>query len=85
MYKIVLSGKAKKQLSKLPKEIQNRIGSVIERLKIRPWHLVKKIMGSPYFRARAGDYRLILDIKKKILIIYIVEVGQRKNIYKEFQ
>ena len=50
MYKIVLSGKAKAQLSKLSKEIQKRIGSVIERLKIRPYHIIKKIIGSPYFR-----------------------------------
>ncbi len=82
MYKIVLSGKAKKQLTKLPKETQNRIGSVIERLKIRPYHIIKKIIGSPYFRARAGDYRLILDIKKNILIVYVIEIRQRKNVYK---
>ncbi|RLG15537.1 hypothetical protein DRN69_02865 [Candidatus Pacearchaeota archaeon] len=40
------------------------------------------MINSPYFRARAGDYRLILDIKKDILIIYVIKIGHRKNIYK---
>jgi len=42
MYRIVLSGKAKRQLKKLSKETQQRIGLVIERLKIRPYNHVKK-------------------------------------------
>ncbi len=81
MYRIVLSGKAKKQLKKLPKEIQNRISSVIDRLKIRPHHLIKKVINSPYFRARAGDYRIILDIKNEILVVYVIAIGHRKNVY----
>jgi len=82
MYEIVLSDKAKKQISKLPKNIQERIDIVFERVKIRPHYFVKKIIGTKYFGLRVGDYRLILDIQNKILVIYIIEVGHRKNVYK---
>lgn len=81
MYEIILSDNARKQLSKLPQEIKNRIGQVIERIKIRPHHFVKRLVGSPYFRLRVGDYRLILDIQQKKLIILVLEIGHRKNVY----
>lgn len=82
MYRIVLSDKAKRQLKKLSENVRDRIGSVIERLKIRPYSHVKRIIGSSYFGARARDYRIILDIVDKNLIIYVIELGHRKNIYK---
>lgn len=81
MYEIILSDKARNQLNKLSQEMRNRIGNVIERIKIRPHHFVKRLVGSPYFRLRVGDYRLILDIKQDKLIILVLEIGHRKNVY----
>ena len=81
MYEIILSDKVKNQLSKLSQEIKDRVGNVIERIKIRPHYFVKKLVGSPYFRLRVGDYRLILDIQQDKLIILVLEIGHRKNIY----
>jgi mRNA interferase RelE/StbE len=81
MYEIILSDKVKNQLSKLSQEIKDRVGNVIERIKIRPHYFVKKLVGSPYFRLRVGDYRLILDIQQDKLIILVLEIGHRKNTY----
>lgn len=81
MYEILVSDRAKKQLKKLDKTARNHIGAVIERIRIRPFAHVKAIVGSPYYRARAGDYRIILDIKRNELIILVLEVGHRKSIY----
>lgn len=80
MYGILVSDRAKKQLQKLDKTTRNHIGAVIERIRIRPFAHVKAIVDSPYYRARAGDYRIILDTKKDKLIILVVEVGHRKKI-----
>jgi len=82
MYEIILSDKAKKQLIKLDKDLQRRIGFSFERIKIRPHSFAKKLAGSPYFRLRVGNYRIILDIKQDKLIIMVIEMGPRKNIYK---
>lgn len=82
MYEIIVSDRAKEQLSKLPKDIRNRIGTVLERIRIRPFHFVKRIVDSPYYRLRIGNYRIIMDIKQDKLIIFVIEVGHRKNIYK---
>ena len=81
MYSIEFTPTAEGQFYKLPKEIQIRILRVLERIKIRPFHFVKRKEGTPYFIMRIGDYRAILDIKTQSSMIYVVEVGHRKNIY----
>jgi mRNA interferase RelE/StbE len=83
MYEIIFSDKAKKQLEKLPGNIQERIGGFLERIKIRPHSFVKKLVGTKYFRGRVGDYRVILDIQSGVLLIMVLEIGHRKNIYKK--
>ncbi len=82
MYSIEFSQTAQKQLYKLEKDIQIRIISALERIRVRPYPQVKKLVGSPYFRLRVGNYRIILDIRKDKLIVFVIEVGHRKKIYK---
>lgn len=82
MFEVEFSQTAEKQLYKLDKDIQKRIISALERIRIRPYPYVKKLIGCPYFRLRIGDYRVILDIKEDRLIIFVLEVGHRRNIYK---
>lgn len=81
MYEIIVSDTAKKQLNKLSQEMKDRIGNVLERIRTRPFHFIKKLVNSPYYRLRVGDYRIILDIKQNQLIIFVIELGHRKNVY----
>ena len=81
MYEIVFSEKAQKQLIKLNKDIQKRIISVFERIRMRPEAFIDKLVGEPGFKIRIGDYRAILDIDYNKLIIFVLKVGHRKNIY----
>ncbi len=82
MYSVEFSKKAEEQFFKLPKEMQCRIIDVLDRIKIRPHHFVKRLSGEPYFRLRVGKYRIILDIRNNKLIIYVIDLGLRGNIYK---
>ena len=82
MYKIEFTDKAKKQFIKLSKNVQERIGSVLERIKIRPESFVEKLVGMEGYKLRVGDYRLFLDIFNKELIILVLKVGHRRNFYK---
>lgn len=81
MYRVEFSQQAEKQFDKLEKEIQCRIINVLDRISVRPFHFVKSLVGSPYFRLRVGEYRLILDIKQDKLIIFVIELGHRSKIY----
>lgn len=82
MFEIEFSKLAEKDFYKLPNPIQKRVVTSLERIRIRPYAHVKKLVASHYFRLRVGDYRLILDIQDDKLLILVVEVGHRKNIYK---
>ena len=81
LYEIIFSLKAKKQFLKLEKTVQERIISLLERIRIRPEIFVTKIVGDPGYKLRVGDYRIIMDIDKNNLLILIIKVGHRKNIY----
>ncbi len=82
MYRIIFSRRAEKQFLKLSKDIQKRIVSVLERIRIRPEKYLVRLSSLPYYKLRVGDYRLIVDIQRKLLIIYVIKVGHRRNVYK---
>jgi len=81
MYSVEFSHTAEKQLYKLEEDIQERVISVLERIRLRPFHFVKRKQGTPYFILRIGDYRAILEIKQPVSKIFVLEVRHRKNIY----
>ncbi len=82
MYSIEFTQLAQKQFNKLSKDIKIRVVATLKRIRVRPYPHVKKLVGSPFFRLRVGRYRVILDIKDDVLIILVVGLGHRKNIYK---
>ena len=36
------------------------------------------------YKLRIGDYRVIIDLEKDKLIVLIIKIGHRKNVYKNF-
>jgi len=82
MYEILFSDKAYRQLKKLEKDTQERIISVLERVRIKPEHHLTKLIGDPGYKLRVGDYRIILDVENSKLTILVLKIGHRKNIYK---
>ena len=83
MYEIIFSNKAKKQLFKLEKNIQERIIAALERIRIRPESYIKKLVGDPGYKLRVGDYRVIMDIDNNNLLILVIKVGHRRDICKK--
>jgi mRNA interferase RelE/StbE len=82
MYELTYSPSALKQLEKLEHNIRERILIVLERLRIRPESCdIKKLVGAQGYRLRVGDYRIIFDMEKERLIILVLKMGHRKNIY----
>ena len=81
-YKIVLTNKAQKQLDKLSNDIADIIFESINGLKFNPRPKgYKKLKGRDGYRIRVGSYRIIYEIFDKELIIDVVAVGHRKDIY----
>ena len=82
-YSIRYSVRATKELKKLDQETVLNILKVIERIRIRPYSYVQKIVGTEYYRLKVGQYRVILDIINQDLIILIIRIGHRRNVYKK--
>lgn len=63
--------------------MQERIISALERIRIRPETYITKLVGDPGYKLRVGDYRVIMDIDKDNLLILVIKVGHRRNIYEK--
>ena len=83
MFEIFFSDKALKQLSKLEESIQKRIMNSLERIRIRPEAYLTKLVDDPAYKLRVSDYRVIADLDKGKLLILVIKVGHRRNIYKK--
>ena len=84
MYSIEFAENSEKDFDRLPKEMQIRLLNVLERIKINPFHFIKRKEGTDNFILRVGEYRAILEIDLSKFIIYVVKIGHMKNIYKKF-
>ena len=82
MFDLFFTKEAIKFLKKLENQDRIRIISTLERCRVRPHAHIKKLVSSSYFRLRIGEYRVILDVSTGKLLIIVIEIGHRRNIYK---
>jgi mRNA interferase RelE/StbE len=83
-YKIVFRKSAEKQLLKLPKPAGLKIIELIKHLSKNPIPAnAQKMSGfENIYRLRSGVYRVVYSIDKGVLVIEIIKIGHRQNIYK---
>lgn len=83
MYQIIIQKKAKKFIDKLPQNERRRIVSAIE--KLPNGENIKKLKGyDNLLRLRVGSYRIIYSVDNGKLIVYIIDVGNRGEIYNRY-
>jgi mRNA interferase RelE/StbE len=82
-YTILIERSAQKDLSKIPQHNRDSIISEIRNLSINPRPQgSKKLVNRDAWRIRVGDYRIIYEINDEKLIILVVALGHRKDIYR---
>lgn len=82
-YKVLLSKKAQKSLDKLPDAVADHLFDEILLLENEPRPFgYKKLKGRDAFRIRVGNYRIIYEIFETELLIDIIDLGHRKDIYQ---
>ena len=83
-YRIEVKRSAAKALKKIPKADQKRIADKIDSLaEDLPNPDTTKMKGNnPFHRIRVGDYRIIYEIQEEILLVLVVKIGHRKDIYR---
>ena len=80
-YEVYLRKKAIKSMKRLPQETKEMVREAIMKLEDFPMGLdVKKIMGTKNkYRARVGDYRIIIELQKNM--ITVIDVLPREKAY----
>jgi len=83
MYAVFIERYALKQIAKLDKKIIPVVKEAIAGLASDPRPFgYKKLKGEEAYRIRIGDYRIIYEIEDDKIIVTVVSVGHRKDIYK---
>jgi mRNA interferase RelE/StbE len=82
-YQVTITPAADRKIAKLPVDVRRRIADRLAGLSgdPRPPGSVK-LTGENAYRARVGDYRIIYTIHDDRLIVLVIDVGHRRDIYR---
>jgi mRNA interferase RelE/StbE len=82
-YEIFFRESVWKELKKIPKADLKKILSRIEQLGTDPRPMgCEKLTGHEFYRIRVGNYRIVYSIQDNELTIWVVKVGNRKDVYR---
>jgi len=83
-YEIEVSATAEKQIRALQRNDQVRIAQTIQSLAFQPFPRgSRKLRGyEDVFRVRVGVYRILYSVESNRVLIIILKVGQRKDVYR---
>lgn len=83
-YTIQFKPLALRQLEKLPRDIQKKLARKIETLRDEPFPSGCKKMAavSDAWRVRVGDYRIVYQVHQRVLLVIVLTVGHRKDVYR---
>lgn len=83
-YTVTILPSALARLADLPRPDQKRIKERIDRLAADPRPPgVKRLKGEPdLFRIRSGNYRIIYSIEDVRLVVLVVRIGHRREVYR---
>lgn len=85
MYRIIFTRQSSKELLKLPNSIAEKVRESLDEIAVDPFAQhpnVTKLTNRPGYRLRVGDRKVIYDIQKKELVILILKIGTRGEVYR---
>ena len=83
-YDLVLRPSVSRDVKGIPRHDLQRILERIEALRDdpRPPGAVK-LSGMEYYRVRQGDYRIVYEIQDAVVVVIVVKIGHRREIYRK--
>jgi len=82
-FRIEFTPRSIREIKKLPHQVQDDLREAIAGLGANPRPpRAEKMKGYPWFKIRVGDYRVVYAIEDKILLVLIIRVGDRKEVYR---
>mgnify|MGYP001043941021 CR=1 FL=1 len=83
-YRIEIKLPAVKALSAVPNPDRRRIAAAIESLSHtpRPSGCMKLHGSEAAYRIRVGDYRIVYEIADSVLVVWVIRIAHRKDVYR---
>jgi mRNA interferase RelE/StbE len=83
-YQIAFERTAEKELLALPGAVRERILKALRKLAPDPFAAagVKALKGGGY-RLRVGDYRVLYTVEAEVLLVLVIKVGHRREVYRD--
>lgn len=84
-YKLEILLTAQKEIRKLPQNVRLQVINTVKKLADSPRPIgCEKLKGSKSsYRIRVGVYRIVYSIKDKELVVQVLKVGHRKDVYRK--
>lgn len=84
MYSVVLTTQAEKDLKKLPRTVLERIANSLRTLQENPRPMgVKKLQAEKdAYRVRVGDYRIVYRIVEQAILVVVIKIAHRREVYR---
>jgi mRNA interferase RelE/StbE len=83
VYSIEIKHSAAREIEALPlsdrRKVVERIGRLAEEPRPRG---CEKLAGGERYRVRQGDYRIVYSVEDALLIVWIVKIGHRRDVYR---
>lgn len=83
-WRVTFDNRAYKELEALGKSDAERVLKALRRLAIDPLKAanVKALRGEEGYRLRVGDYRVLYKLNAGELLVFVVKVGHRREVYR---
>jgi mRNA interferase RelE/StbE len=83
-HEVTLTRAAERGLSRLPREILRRVDAKILALADEPHPpgSIKLQGANDVYRVRVGDYRILYQVEAARLVVVVVDVGHRREVYR---
>jgi mRNA interferase RelE/StbE len=82
-YEVLITRSAAKELERVPMKDRRRIASRIQGLAAEPRPMgAEKLSGEEKYRIRQGNYRILYEIVDAALVVTVVRIGDRRDVYR---
>lgn len=86
VYHVEFTKSARKEFDRLSVKMQDKILEALRLLSTNPFSdflRTKKLKGADaLYRIRLGDYRLIYEVRSEVLVVIVIKIGHRSEVYR---